>query len=734
MTTSKSGRIGALNQLMIVLGSTMTWVSFVTILSLLLLFGFFLLIFLPKQRVRKIIIDALQRCSTIPLFFLWKVNINVQNLSLETFKRQFVIICNHQSLLDLLIIIANVPNLSILMKQSFKKNILFRCLASLAGYHFTTSDEQYTLLNSIEQDINAGYNLLIFPEGTRSKNGQIGELHKGAFSIARYFKLSILPLYIDGSYEVLPKGCMIARSGDIRLEILPPFDHEQYLLKQNIKRITKQVQHMYQKLQSQSETVLVIGGGMGGLFVGALLSEIGYKVTVVEKNHIIGGGLQSFRRGDAIFNTGLHNFGGWSDEWALSKILTYLDIKQHLHVMACDENAQEIVYTSSGKCYHLPKGRENFEKYLSTIFVSEAQGIHKFIEAIHLIAYSFDHYMMRQSMPHPEVEQFNNLTAGQLIDLYIKDAELRELLCYLTPMCGQSINNIPVSVFSMLTVIYIAGEYRFVDNSLQLATALATKIELNGGLVLPDTEIKKIEVVESRVISATSSDGRSFKADKYISAIAPKELFSFTDAPIMRKVTRNRIDSFTAPVSAMSIFIELKENTFPFINSTILLPSIEQGDGIPHYILLTTPPEVNQGPYAHTIEILSPVRYNLFKNWEDTICQHRGKDYEVLKEKICANTIEYISKYYPTLPQSIKKIYSATPLTIRDYYHNPWGAVFCQQGLYLPLGTRTYNLFLTGQSVLYHGLCGVPLTAILTAQALSGKDLLTEINNANNQQ
>ena len=73
----------------------------------------------------------------------------------------------------------------------------------------------------------------------------------------------------------------------------------------------------------------------------------------------------------------------------------------------------------------------------------------------------------------------------------------------------------------------------------------------------------------------------------------------------------------------------------------------------------------------------------------------------------------------------------ATPLTIRDYYHNPGGAIFSQQGLYMPLRTRTDNLYLTGQSVLYHGMCGVPLTAILTAEALTGEDLLTRIRETN---
>ena len=44
------------------------------------------------------------------------------------------------------------------------------------------------------------------------------------------------------------------------------------------------------------KTTVIIGGGLGGLFAGAILSREGFKVTVLEKNDTAGGGLQNFRR------------------------------------------------------------------------------------------------------------------------------------------------------------------------------------------------------------------------------------------------------------------------------------------------------------------------------------------------------------------------------------------------------------------------------------------------------
>ena len=683
-----------------------------------------------KEVRRRRFVQSLHRASAYPLKVLHGVHVTVNNPGQEQFRKQAVIICNHQSMLDLMVVISLIPNMTVLMKEDFRKLWLFRQLAKKAGYHFASNDYM-SLFQALEADAKAGYHLLIYPEGTRTLNGQIGSFHTGAFTIARYFNLDILPLHISGMYEVLPKGKSIAKPHDVVLYVYPRISTNQPLFRSGAKTVTKRMEQMYRKMHQVRESVCVIGGGMGGLFTGALLAEAGYRVTVLEKNHLIGGGLQSFRRGDAVFNTGMHNFGGFGEEWALSHMLHYLHIKRELQVMASDEQAQEIVYTSPDRCYRLPKGREALERYLSNLFPQQKEGLHRYLDALYAIANSFDHYMMRRSMPHPEVTEWMDLTVDQLIRLYITDEELIRVLSYISPMCGHAITDIPVSVYSMLSVLYISGEYRFVENASQLAEALASSIQANGGCVLADSEVSKVTVQDTKIQCVTTTDGRIFTADQFVAAIPPKTLFALTDAPVMRKVARNRAEEFATRISAMSLFIELKDESFPFINSTILLPTMTDDATMPSYILITTPPTPNQGVWAKTVEILSPIGYEEFERWEDTRMMHRGEAYTEYKQQLAEQILDHVGIYYPTLKSAIQKMEVASPLTIRDYYNNPCGAMFAQQGLYMPLRTRAENLFFTGQSVLYHGLCGVPLTAILTAAALSGKDLLTDIRNAN---
>ena len=69
------------------------------------------------------------------------------------------------------------------------------------------------------------------------------------------------------------------------------------------------------------QKVIIIGAGLGGLVCAALLAKEGLDVTVVEKNQRVGGCLQSYRRDNAIFDTGMHIFGGMHEGGNIRRIL-----------------------------------------------------------------------------------------------------------------------------------------------------------------------------------------------------------------------------------------------------------------------------------------------------------------------------------------------------------------------------------------------------------------------------
>lgn len=93
--------------------------------------------------------------------------------------------------------------------------------------------------------------------------------------------------------------------------------------------------------------VIIIGGGLGGLFTGALLAREGLSVTIVEKNAAIGGGLQTFHRFGSTFDTGMHTLGGFNHGDNLDRICRYLGIRDQL-CLKPDDCLTQITNASDG--------------------------------------------------------------------------------------------------------------------------------------------------------------------------------------------------------------------------------------------------------------------------------------------------------------------------------------------------------------------------------------------------
>jgi phytoene dehydrogenase-like protein len=69
--------------------------------------------------------------------------------------------------------------------------------------------------------------------------------------------------------------------------------------------------------------VVIIGSGLGGLQCAYILSQEGYNVCILEKNKQIGGSLQTFRRDNAVFDTGMHYIGSMDEGQVLNRFFRY---------------------------------------------------------------------------------------------------------------------------------------------------------------------------------------------------------------------------------------------------------------------------------------------------------------------------------------------------------------------------------------------------------------------------
>lgn len=127
-----------------------------------------------------------------------------------------LIVCNHQSYVDpLLIGVGLNRQIHIMARRSlFHKFILFRWLIlSLNAFPLNDSGVDVGAMKEAIRRLKRGKIVLLFPEGTRTSDGSIGEIHPGIASIARRSGSPVVPAVIDGAFEVWPRARKLFRFG-----------------------------------------------------------------------------------------------------------------------------------------------------------------------------------------------------------------------------------------------------------------------------------------------------------------------------------------------------------------------------------------------------------------------------------------------------------------------------------------------------------------------------------------
>lgn len=499
--------------------------------------------------------------------------------------------------------------------------------------------------------------------------------------------------------------------------------------------------------EANRKTVLVMGGGLGGLLTGALLAKENYKVTILEKNAIIGGGLQTFKREGVSFPTGMHVFGGFQENGTLRKLFEYIGIMDKLSIRQMDEKANDVVMIGNDHSeYRLPKGRDNLIEYLSSIFPEEKDHLKSYMDKLYEVAQ--EEYLF--SLQEWKNNQFDHseefiMPFNQLMDRYIINPKLKALLHYTAPMFNGIDGQTPTCLHALTFMSSLDGSFQFVNGSQQMANLLAGVIEQHDGQVLSKEEVVSIKVADRKIREVVTRNGNRYQADAYISDLHPDVLLNIIDKKAFTKAFVDRLQQVKETQSCFKVYVIFKEHSFPYLNQETYFVSnyddflhmeCNDPEKWPQGFFFVTPPCENQGKYANTMVINCLMDYAWVKPWENTTVGHRGEDYEKWKATQTEKVISLMEKIYPHFRECIKSVYASSPLTIRDYYGNKQGSMYgfhrdCNNMLLSQLSvyTKVKNLFLTGQNIMFHGMYGVSMTAIETAEALVGhNEIVRKIN------
>ena len=146
-----------------------------------------------------------------------------ENIDPET---SYVFVANHQGAYDIFAIYGYLNhNFKWMMKKSLEKIPFVGYACKKSGHIMVDKSSpigiQQTMM-AAKNRLKNGMSLVVFPEGSRSKTGKMARFKKGAFALATEFGLPIVPITIDGAYDIMPRSAKLPRPGSIRVTIHQP--------------------------------------------------------------------------------------------------------------------------------------------------------------------------------------------------------------------------------------------------------------------------------------------------------------------------------------------------------------------------------------------------------------------------------------------------------------------------------------------------------------------------------
>lgn len=185
--------------------------------------------FFHKEKAR-----AFQRYNRLFYRFFFRILHNVaprQHWEIDAaigFLRGSVILCNHRSYLDPLLLIAYLHRATTIVKSVFFTIPIFGWVIRTSGYLPATATGPFaalmlTQMESLPAYLASGGNLFVFPEGTRSRDGRIAPLHQGALKIARQCRVPLHVLIVENTDRLFTPGVFLfaaSQENTIRLRLV----------------------------------------------------------------------------------------------------------------------------------------------------------------------------------------------------------------------------------------------------------------------------------------------------------------------------------------------------------------------------------------------------------------------------------------------------------------------------------------------------------------------------------
>ena len=507
---------------------------------------------------------------------------------------------------------------------------------------------------------------------------------------------------------------------------------------------------------------VVIGSGMGGLTTAALLSELGWKVCVLEQHYTAGGFTHSYERGGYEWDVGVHYIG---EVGAATRTRKMFDFLSDGNLKWAPMDAEYDRFYIGDKVFNAIAGKQEFRDNLVRQFPNEAEAIDAYLKLLDRSGDALSAFGMSRGMPallrwvaKPWLAwkmrgAFRRLTWDVLSDL-TSDRDLIATLCGQWGDMGMPPKRSPFMAHAMIARHYLYGGYYPVGGSWRIADTIIPKIQASGGEVFTYAKVETILVEDGKVTGVEMKDGHRIECSCVISSAGVDNTFNhlLPDDVVEHSGYRRRMQNVQPSVAHLGVYIGLQgtaeELGLPRTNFWIY-PSndydaaldgfLEDKDSAFPIVYVSFPsakdPDYeNRHPGTSTIEIVAPAPYEWFEKWHGATWGKRGDDYDAFKEALGERLLEHLYAKLPQLRGKVDYHEVSTPLSTNwfgGYQRGElYGLAHTRERLnqdWLRPKTNIPGLWLTGQDILTCGVTGAMMAGMMTTISMIGARKITPL-------
>jgi all-trans-retinol 13,14-reductase len=511
---------------------------------------------------------------------------------------------------------------------------------------------------------------------------------------------------------------------------------------------------------------IIIGSGISGLAMGAILSKEGQCVLLLEQHYTPGGMTHTFKRNKYEWDVGLHYVGDLNSLSPIKKTFDYI----------CDT---PIEWADMGEVYdcayfgdekfEFRKGRKQFTEYFVSLFPDQKNAIEKYLELIVAMESYSKLYYAEKALPsfiskiigkwmrRKYLKYALRTTKSVMDELFTSD----KLKAILTAQFGDIGLPPAQSSFAMHASVakhYLEGGYYPVGGAGIIFEKIAPVIKKSGGEILIRAEVSEI-LVENRIVKGIRMiDGKTIYANTVVSTVG----IDITYRKLLSSKVQDEIGfskmltGLHHSISYYELYLGLKctakELDIPKSNFWIFPATFDHDKNMDDYIKGETknlpvvyisfpgakdPDFKNRFPDKCTIEIIALTSYSKFKPWENEKWKHRPEEYENLKQTLSNELLEYLYKYLPQIKGKIDYQELSTPLSAKHFTGHKYGELYGLdhtikrfKNFNLKPKTQIKGLYLAGQDIVTAGVAGGLMSSVICVSNMKKTNYLKKIMKA----